>query len=53
MRAVKQAGYRISTEHFGSVLGVVVRELLDKWEFTIYSYSFQTCRYMLVLIRLL
>ena len=27
--------------------------LTDKWEFTIYSYSFQTCRYMLVLIRLL
>ncbi len=26
--------------------------LLGKLEFTIYSYSFQTCRYMLVLIRL-
>lgn len=28
--------YRISTEHFGSVLGVVVRELLDKREFAGY-----------------
>ena len=51
MRAVKQAG--LQNQHRAFWLGVVVRELLDKWEFTIYSYSFQTCRYMLVLIRLL